>query len=137
MFDLVVSERLRVVDVGGKTSFQILLRNYGTKDATNILLTAILSKNLKAVGTAGCPQGITGLFTGDQVKFVDNDGGGIKKLGPKKEMTMWLEVEVTGEDPQVATCKVKVTHDGLPEPFEDMARVKVMPSSRTHPSETR
>ena len=36
--DLVVSERQRVIDVGGTTTFQIRLRNYGTKDATNILL---------------------------------------------------------------------------------------------------
>ncbi len=135
--NLVVSERLRVVDVGGQTSFQIRLRNYGTKEATNILLTATLSKNLKAVRTAGCPQGIGGSFAGDQVTFADEQGNGIKKLGPKQEIVMWLEVEVTGEDPQVATCKVKVTHDGLTEPFEDMARVKVMPSSRAHPGGTR
>ena len=36
--DLVVSERQRVVNVGGTTTFLIRLRNYGTKDATNILL---------------------------------------------------------------------------------------------------
>ena len=45
--DLVVSESKRVVDVGGTTTFQIRLRNYGTKDATNLLVTANLSKNLK------------------------------------------------------------------------------------------
>ena len=53
--DLVVSERLRVVDVGGKTTFQIRLRNYGTKEATNILLTATLSKNLKAMEAGRLP----------------------------------------------------------------------------------
>ena len=50
--DLVVSERQRVVDVGGTTTFQIRLRNYGTKDATNILLNGIISKNLKPVNSA-------------------------------------------------------------------------------------
>jgi uncharacterized repeat protein (TIGR01451 family) len=132
--DLVVSERLRVVDVGGKTTFQIRLRNYGTKEATNILLTATLSKNLKARETAGCPPGISGLPTGDQVTFVDDHGDGIKKLGPQQELVMGIVVDVISEDPQVATCKVKVTHDGLTEPFEDMARVKVMPSGRARPS---
>ncbi len=132
--DLVVSERLRVVDVGGKTTFQIRLRNYGTKEATNILLTATLSKNLKALETAGCPPGITGLPTGDQVTFVDDQGNGIKKLGPQQELIMGIVVDVISDDPQVATCKVKVTHDGLTEPFEDMARVKVMPSGRARAS---
>ena len=45
--DLVVSESKRVVDVGGQTTFQIRLRNYGTKDATHLLVTANLSPNLK------------------------------------------------------------------------------------------
>ena len=34
--DLVVSESKRVVDVGGTTTFQIRLRNYGTKEATHL-----------------------------------------------------------------------------------------------------
>ena len=45
--DLVVSEAKRVVDFGGQTTFQIRLKNYGTKDATHLLVTAKLSPNLK------------------------------------------------------------------------------------------
>ena len=55
--DLVVSERQRVIDVGGKTIFLIRLRNYGTKDATNIRLSATVSKNLKVTGTFDVPAG--------------------------------------------------------------------------------
>ncbi len=133
--DLVVSERLRVVDVGGKTTFQIRLRNYGTKEATNILLTATLSKNLKAMEVAGCPEGITGETTGNQVIFVDEQGKGIKSLGPQKELLMGIVVEVTGDDPEVAICRVTATHDGSSgPPLEDQARVKVMPSGRARPS---
>ena len=51
--DLVVSESKRVLDVGGTTTFQIRLRNYGTKDATNLLVTANFSKNLKFANKAG------------------------------------------------------------------------------------
>jgi uncharacterized repeat protein (TIGR01451 family) len=130
--DLVVSERLRVVDVGGKTSFQIRLRNYGTKEATNLKMTATLSKNLKAVETAGVPAGIEGRAVpgndGNEVMFVDAMGNGIKKLGPQQEVIMGITVEVIGGEPKVATCKVSVTHDDITDPFEDMARVKVMPS---------
>ena len=51
--DLVVSESKRVLDVGGDTTFQIRLRNYGTKDATNLQITANLSKNLKFMKAGG------------------------------------------------------------------------------------
>ena len=44
--DLVVRERRRVVDVDGTTTFQIRLRNYGTKEATKLQVTAKLSDNL-------------------------------------------------------------------------------------------
>ena len=133
--DLVVSERLRVVDVGGKTTFQIRLRNYGTKEATNLKLTATLSKNLKAVQTAGLPSGIEGTTApgkdSNEVLFVDEKGNGIKKLGPQQEIIMGITVEVTGAEPKVATCKVSVTHDDLADPFDDMARINVTPSRFT------
>ena len=45
--DLVVSESKRVVDVDGETTFHIRLRNYGTKEATNLLVKANLSPNLE------------------------------------------------------------------------------------------
>jgi uncharacterized repeat protein (TIGR01451 family) len=130
--DLVVSERLRVVDVGGKTTFQIRLHNYGTKEATNLKMTATLSKNLQAVETAGLPSGITGTTAlgkdGNEVLFVDEKGNGIKILKPQQEIIMGISVQVTGADPKVATCRVSVTHDNQADPFEDMARINVTPS---------
>ncbi len=134
--DLVVSEQLRVVDVGGKTTFQIRLRNYGTKEATNLKLRAVLSSNLTAEGTDGVPPGITGMnprgsdgqIDEHTVVFLDDQGGGIKKLGPQKDLVMGLTVKVIGPTPKVATCKVYLTHDDLTDPaLEDMARVKVVP----------
>ena len=56
--DLVVSESKRVVDVGGKTTFQIRLSNYGTKEATNLLVTATLSENLKFEKAGGGSQDV-------------------------------------------------------------------------------
>ena len=56
--DLVVSESKRVLDVGGKTTFQIRLRNYGTKDATHLLVTAKLSPNLKFEKAGGGTQDV-------------------------------------------------------------------------------
>ena len=126
--DLVVSERQRVVNVGGRTTFQIRLRNYGTKDATNILLTAVISKNLKPVNSA-VPSGFEFLEKDGTLMLLDANGHGIKRLGPGAEIVMGLEVEVTGDAPKVASCKVKVSHDDLSDPYEDMAGVKVLPPS--------
>ena len=123
--DLVVSERQRVVDVGGKTTFQIRLRNYGTKDATRLQVTARLSKNLDVTGYAG-PI--------DQDAQKNADGQFIfpliDKLGPGKEMLLGIDVKVVGDEPKLATCRVQVLHDDLTEPFEDMAGIKVMTSPR-------
>jgi uncharacterized repeat protein (TIGR01451 family) len=135
--DLVVSERLRVVDVGGKTTFQIRLRNYGTKEATNILVTATLSGNLKPIEVAHSPTGINGEVAQDnKVIFVDAQGNGIPRLGPQKELLMGIVVEVTGADPPVAICKVTATHDDDKSgpALEDQARIKVMPSGHSRPS---
>jgi uncharacterized repeat protein (TIGR01451 family) len=132
--DLAVGERQRVIDPGGKTIFFIRLRNYGTKDATNIRLSATVSKNLTVKGGYDVPPGFQFRMDekdGRRIVLQDEEGRGIKQLGPGKELVMGLEVEVTGAEPKVATCHVQVTHDELPEPFEDMAGVKVLdPSPR-------
>ena len=54
--DLVVREKRRVVDVDGTTTFQIRLRNYGTKEATKILIRGKVSDNLVIARTAGGPE---------------------------------------------------------------------------------
>jgi len=124
--DLVVSERQRVVDVGGKTTFQIRLRNYGTKEATRLQVTARLSKNLDVDGYAGPTE--------QEAQFSKNDGVFvfplIEKLGPGKEMLLAIDVKVVGDEPKLATCRVEVLHDDLTEKFEDMAGIKVMSSRR-------
>ncbi len=125
--DLVVSESKRVVDVGGQTTFQIRLRNYGTKEATHLLVKATLSPNLKLKRAGSVPEGVSIEEKDNEVKFQRID-----KLGPGKEMILGMLVTVTGPDPKLATCKVSVIHDDLPdnEKFEDMAGVKVTSQRR-------
>ena len=55
--DLVVSESKRVLDVGGKTTFNIRLRNYGTKDATHLLVKAELSPKPQIRELGKCQPG--------------------------------------------------------------------------------
>ncbi len=126
--DLVVSESKRVLDIGGTTTFQIRLRNYGTKDATNLQVTANLSKNLQVEKAGGGSKDVTVAMSKDKdaVTF-----GEISKLGPGKEIVLGVVVRVIGEDPKLATCRVFVTHDDLTERFEDMAGVKITSTRRT------
>jgi uncharacterized repeat protein (TIGR01451 family) len=126
--DLVVSEKKRVLDVGGTTTFYVTLRNYGTTDATNLQVTANLSPNLEVVSAGGGTKDVKVGMDPDKhlVKFEQ-----INKLGPNKEMVLGILVKVIGEDPRLATCRVFVVHDDLTEKFEDMAGVKITSTRRT------
>ena len=89
--DLVVREKRRVVDVDGTTTFQILLRNYGTKEATKLQIRGEVSDNLVISQTAGGPE---------QEAFKSPDGHKVKfpiieRLGPGKEVVMGIKVKVT------------------------------------------
>jgi uncharacterized repeat protein (TIGR01451 family) len=124
--DLVVRERRRVVDVDGTTTFQIRLRNYGTKEATKLQLRAKLSENLVVTDVAGGPQeDAYASPQRDEVKFPI-----IERLGPGKEMLLGIKVKVTKPEPKIGTCRVYLLHDDLSEPLEDMAGVKVTESRR-------
>ena len=118
--DLVVSESKRVVDVGGMTTFQIRLRNYGTKEATNLQVNATLTPNLEVQKAGGGPKEVTPAIKNEQVKFDQ-----IPKLGPGKEMILWITVKIVAPQPKLATCKVVIAHDDLTDTYEDMAGVKV------------
>ena len=122
--DLVVSESKRVLDVDGKTTFQIRLRNYGTKDATHLLVTANLSPNLKFESWGSANQDVKVQQNPKENAVVFQ---GIDKLGPGKQIDLGIVVSVTSPQPRLATCRVSVIHDDLPDnnKFEDMAAVKV------------
>ena len=124
--DLVVREKRRVVDVDGTTTFQIRLRNYGTKEATKLAVRAKLSGNLFAEEVAGGPEeGAVKSAAGDEVKWAI-----IEKLGPGKEMSLGIKVKVTKPQPKIGTCRIFLLHDDLTEEIEDMAGVKVTESRR-------
>ncbi len=136
--DLVVSERQRAVDVKGRTTFYIRLRNYGTKEATNIVLKGSVTANLKfskLLTSDGVPSDLEVWSKDGQIRFArgQTEGPAIPRLGPGKEVVIGLEVEVTGPEPRLATLTVTATHDDLSGTYEDMAGVKVLPpSGREH-----
>ena len=127
--DLVVSESKRVVDVGGQTTFQITLRNYGTKEATNVLVLANLSPNLKFEKYGGGLDNREASYNPKEhvLKFPT-----IEKIGPNKQIVLQVLVSVTDPEPKQAICRVSVVHDDLAggDKFEDMAYVKVTKPGR-------
>ena len=51
--NFVVTEKRRVVDVDGETVYTIQIDNAGTKEATQLLVSAVLSENIEPVKTSG------------------------------------------------------------------------------------
>ncbi len=128
--DLVVSEKKRALDLGGTTTFEIRLRNYGTKDATNLQVQGVLSENLKVTGFGGGSKDLK-MQVSKKNELVFEQ---IPKLGESKEMLLWVSVKVTGTSPRLATCRVFVLHDDLTEKFEDMAGVTITTGRRPAPA---
>jgi uncharacterized repeat protein (TIGR01451 family) len=127
VIELDVTEIKKVLDVNGITTFQIRISNSGTKDATNLQVTAELSSNLKAKAAGdGTSRLKGGLLPDGKVEFPRID-----KLGREKEMLLGIEVQAVSGEPQLATCRVKVKHDDLPDSIDDMAAVRVIPPGRT------
>ena len=115
-----VEEKLRVVDVNDQTIYTIKVVNSGTKEATNILISADLSKNIEALQTKGTDRSGAYEPTINQFKFPV-----IPRLGPGKSME--LAIWVKALNPGLATCTVRVLHDGLSqdEGLVDFAAFKV------------
>ena len=101
-FDMV--ERTRAIDVKEETTFEVRLKNYGSKEATNLLVFARLSPQLKVVDATGTEKEAEATTTLDEVKFPKID-----RLGPGQELT--LAIKVVADKPGVGTCQVTLVHD--------------------------
>ena len=115
-----VSERLRIIDVGQSTYFKIRIRNNGSLDATKLQLSAKLSEHLKADGTRGTDKQANLDTTENRVVFPT-----IERLAPGAEKLLYVNVK--GDKPGTATCRVYLTHQemGNNEKLEDMATTKI------------
>jgi uncharacterized repeat protein (TIGR01451 family) len=119
-----VTERRRVVDVGDQTTFQIKIVNNGTKEATNLLVSAELSKNLDADQTSGTDVGADYSQTSHRLVFPV-----IKKLGPGKSIELGIRVNAVAEG--IATCRVFLQHDDLKDQkLDDMAKLMITTTRR-------
>lgn len=122
--DLEISEGRRVVDVNDETVFTIKVKNIGTKEASQILISARHSDNVKVVMTAG---------TDKEAKYGDKPGEfffpQIDRLA--KDQTLTLRVRVKAVKEGLATCRVFVRHDqDADQPIEDIANFRITPARR-------
>jgi hypothetical protein len=125
--EVVVRERRRVVDVDGTTSFQVRLRNYGSKEAANVAISAEVSPNLVIEETAGGPEA-NFADKNDRTKAVFTP---IARLDKNKELIFQIKVKVVNHDNKPGVCRIFVKHDDQTEALEDMAMVKIAEGRRT------
>jgi RNA polymerase sigma factor (sigma-70 family) len=116
-----VLEQHRVVDVDDFTTFAIRIKNLGTKEAKNILVCAILSKNIM-------PDAVQ-FNDGRQAQARWNEAERrivfppIDRLAVGKEH--FLRIKVKAESKGLGTCRVYLIHDELTDALEDMAAFKI------------
>jgi uncharacterized repeat protein (TIGR01451 family) len=123
--DLDVVERKRVLDVGETTVFDITLKNVGTKEAKNLLISADL-KNVKADFVAGTDTDAHFDLKTDRLIFPP-----IASLAAGRELNLGIRVKAT--KPGTATCRVYVMHDDVKDAdgaLEDVASARVTSDSR-------
>lgn len=124
--ELDVTERKRVLDVGESTIFDVRMKNVGTKAAKSLLVKAKLTGNVEVTDTAG---------TDAEARFDEKTGDlifpPIDALAPGRELELSVKVKATR--PGVASCRVKLLHDDLPDAeagVEAIANTRITPDSR-------
>jgi uncharacterized repeat protein (TIGR01451 family) len=122
--DMQVTEELRVLDVGQKTIFRIKLRNLGTKEASDVQVSAVVSKNLKVDETAGTDEKAYLSPETNTVAFPS-----IPRLPAGGEME--LGISAIGMAPGLASCRVSVSHKDLGNGnvLEDVANATITDSA--------
>jgi uncharacterized repeat protein (TIGR01451 family) len=120
---LEISERRRVLDVGEYTVFDIKVVNRGTKDASNVRLSAFLSPNLVPSEYA-----VEGFQLETDPPWNEKTGEVrfpvLPRLATNRPVT--LSIKAQAKQSGVGTCKVYLEHDDLPgTKLEDFAHTTV------------
>ena len=116
-------EDRRIIDIEDMDKFTIRVKNIGTKDATNLLVRALLSKNIEPIETRnGTGDRIQAQFNPAQQMLVFPP---IDRLGPSKEVVLGIKVKASAKG--LGTCRVFLIHDELDdgEHFENMAAFRI------------
>ena len=120
-----VTEDQRSADVGDEITFQIKIRNLGTKDATMLQVWAKISPNVAVMRTLG---------NDEQAHFRAPDKTdelvfpAIERLAAGKEMV--LSILVKARQPGLATCRVFLLHDEMEREVDKVAYTRVTTINR-------
>lgn len=95
------------IEVGKQTTYEIKVVNQGSKEATNVNVTAMLPAGMKALGADG---EVPGNVQGQQVTFQP-----IGRIDPKQ--TVRLKIQAQGTMPGDQRIVVRVRTDGIPDPI--------------------
>ncbi len=106
-----VDERRKILDIGAETSYEIRLRNVGSKDATGLRVSAELSKQLRVVTTSTGQEGEakSRIRPEDQVQellFPE-----IERLAKNGELVLRINVEA--HEAGTGSCNILLTHDDI------------------------
>lgn len=106
---LSVSEPRGVLDVGEESTYEIRIRNEGTKDANNVRVTGIVSDNLQVLSISGADPKVPNPAPTDlqTARFPTID-----RLPQGGEVTMRFVVKAVRSGD--GTCQVNVEHDDVP-----------------------
>jgi uncharacterized repeat protein (TIGR01451 family) len=120
-FDVI--ERRRVDDNDDTTAFQIRIKNVGTKEATQILVKAWYSPNIKPLETSNGTDDRTEAKVNPSKQLIAFPA--IDRLAPGKEVVLGIKVQAV--DQGQAKCKVSLMHDDMneKESLEGMASFKI------------
>jgi uncharacterized repeat protein (TIGR01451 family) len=119
-----IFEKRRVVDVDGETVYTIRIDNAGTKEATQLLVSAVLSENIEPVKTSG-PDEKQAQYNAAKHEVVFP---AVDRLPPGKTIELGIKVRAT--QPGVASCRVYLVHQEMTDKIDAVARFTVVPTRR-------
>jgi uncharacterized repeat protein (TIGR01451 family) len=125
--DVLVHEGKRVVDVNNTTMFLIKLKNYGTKEASDVQVQFFLSPNLEPLETSGGPEG--------KITRTEDKRGlcfpVIPRIAPGATVILGIKVNATKTEDGIGTCEVNVKQADTTAVLKGMANVKITEGRRT------
>lgn len=110
-----VNDLEEVIEVGSETTYEVHVKNTGTKAATNVKITALLPAEMQALGGEGPTRA-----AGDAQKVIFEP---LARLNPQEEVV--FKIQVQGLKPGDHLVRVQLSSDEWPTPVtrEESTRV--------------
>jgi len=112
-FEVVDVESL--IEVGGKTTYQIVVANQGSKAATNVQVVAVMPAGMRALSGQGDSQHT---IQGNRIIFSP-----LAQLAPKGEAS--YQIEAQGTRPGDQRVRVMIQSDEVPQPITKEVSTRV------------